>query len=187
MSSERKLEANRSNAQQSTGPKTPEGKAVSSLNALKLGLFARDCVLPDEARRDFNEFLAALREEHQPATPEEDFLVQAVAAAHWRLHRLIRMETGLFLHILLETGKYGWDIDVNLSAPEDPNDPPIPGEEYHEQTRLLGNVFSRHCSSDVFSKLARYENLVHRQFYRALNALNFYQARRAGQPPPRAL
>ncbi|MGA2738055.1 MAG: hypothetical protein ABSG65_11470 [Bryobacteraceae bacterium] len=39
-------EANQQNAQQSTGPKTPEGKAAVPLNALKYGLRARDLLLP---------------------------------------------------------------------------------------------------------------------------------------------
>ncbi|MBV9938821.1 MAG: hypothetical protein JO150_09975 [Acidobacteriaceae bacterium] len=39
--SERRLAANRANAQWSTGPQTPEGKAKSSLNAVKTGLTGR--------------------------------------------------------------------------------------------------------------------------------------------------
>ena len=40
--------ANRRNAVKSTGPKTPEGKAVVALNAMKHGLLSRHVRLPDE-------------------------------------------------------------------------------------------------------------------------------------------
>ena len=43
-----KLEANRRNAQKSTGPRTEEGKKRSSLNAVTLGLRAETLVLLDE-------------------------------------------------------------------------------------------------------------------------------------------
>jgi len=36
----------------STGPRTPEGKAISSQNALKHGLCARDVVLKDDQERE---------------------------------------------------------------------------------------------------------------------------------------
>lgn len=39
--STKKLEANRRNAQHSTGPKTAEGKAKSAQNAIKYGIFAK--------------------------------------------------------------------------------------------------------------------------------------------------
>ena len=44
VSNEQRL-ANRQNARQSTGPKTPDGKARTSRNALKHGLLARDVVI----------------------------------------------------------------------------------------------------------------------------------------------
>lgn len=43
--SERRLAANRANTQLSTGPRTPEGKAKSSLNAVKTGLAGRTVLL----------------------------------------------------------------------------------------------------------------------------------------------
>jgi hypothetical protein len=48
MTSERQKAANQANARRSTGPQTPEGKAVIRLNALRHGLLARDVVLPVE-------------------------------------------------------------------------------------------------------------------------------------------
>jgi len=45
------IEANRRNAQQSTGPRTDAGKKTSSLNALRHGLTSRIVVLPDHRRR----------------------------------------------------------------------------------------------------------------------------------------
>jgi hypothetical protein len=48
MTSDRQTEANRRNALLSTGPKTPEGKAIAALNALKHGLLSRDALLPGE-------------------------------------------------------------------------------------------------------------------------------------------
>ena len=37
----KQLAANRRNAQKSTGPKTPEGRAVSKMNALKHGILSK--------------------------------------------------------------------------------------------------------------------------------------------------
>ena len=49
MLTDRKIEANRQNAQHSTGPSTPEGRAAVRLNGLKHGLCAETIVVPGEA------------------------------------------------------------------------------------------------------------------------------------------
>ena len=46
MASLKQLEANRRNALKSTGPRTPEGKKISCLNALKHGVYSHNVVLP---------------------------------------------------------------------------------------------------------------------------------------------
>ncbi|MHB9026646.1 MAG: hypothetical protein ACYC7E_21145, partial [Armatimonadota bacterium] len=67
MSTERQNEANRQNAQHSTGPRTPEGKARSSMNALKHGFFAKEALLPQEDAAEFTTFADALRDDLQPS------------------------------------------------------------------------------------------------------------------------
>ena len=58
-----RAEASRKNGAKSRGPKTPEGKARASQNALKHGLRAQKyVVLPDEDAAEFAALEAALME-----------------------------------------------------------------------------------------------------------------------------
>jgi hypothetical protein len=79
--------ANRLNAQKSTGPKTPEGKAASSHNNFRHGLRGAFKVLPNEDESEFRNLLRSLREEHDPATPTEELLVQQMAEHFWLTRR----------------------------------------------------------------------------------------------------
>ena len=51
--SRRKLEANRRNAQKSTGPRSEDAKRRVSRNAITHGLFCQDIVLQGESERLF--------------------------------------------------------------------------------------------------------------------------------------
>ena len=53
MASDAQIVANRLNAQKSTGPRTAEGKAVVSQNAVKHGLLARQAVIVGEDPGEF--------------------------------------------------------------------------------------------------------------------------------------
>ena len=98
MSTPAQLVANQANAQLSTGPATPQGKAKSSLNALKHGLFSQgDCVLPGESQADFEELIEQFHEEFIPRAPQELVLVHHLASLTWRQLRLHRFETKRFL------------------------------------------------------------------------------------------
>ena len=63
MTTQAKIQANRQNAQKSTGPKTPEGKAAVAQNAIKHGLTARRDVVITESQQDFDRHREAIIEE----------------------------------------------------------------------------------------------------------------------------
>jgi hypothetical protein len=96
MSTQRQIDANRLNATKSTGPRSHQGKAVSSQNALKSGLDAESQFVWGESREDF----AALQHEYidrfQPLTPEERFYVDTLIRNEWTLRRLFRAESHLW-------------------------------------------------------------------------------------------
>jgi len=99
---EQKLAANRRNARLSTGPRTEQGKAVVSLNALTHGLRSRRVVLPGEDPAEFQQLCDNLTAEWQPETPTEGHLVTQIAVAIWKLDRLEGIETygdtGMIVH-----------------------------------------------------------------------------------------
>jgi hypothetical protein len=96
--SPKQLDANRRNAQKSTGPKTPEGRAVSKMNALKHGIFSKDVLVSGlnikESRRDLEELYERFWQQYSPVGPVEEMLVDQIITAHWRLRRALRAESG---------------------------------------------------------------------------------------------
>src|SRR5690242_10150234 len=98
MSSQAQIAANQANSQLSTGPKAESGKAVAARNNFRHGLTPRSefWVLPCESQTDFLKLLAQFQQEHQPETPNEEALVQAMAEHHWLRHRAMRLEEACF-------------------------------------------------------------------------------------------
>ena len=95
MATEAQIAANRANAQFSTGPRTPEGKARTSQNAVSSGLFAaRDYVLPEEAA-EYYQLHETLWKELHPATLMENIQAAEIITAAWRLHRCAGLEEAL--------------------------------------------------------------------------------------------
>jgi hypothetical protein len=92
--SPQKLEANRRNAQKSTGPLSEEGKKIISMNALRHGLLAREVVIKlgdyHEDETEFLELLDSVWNRRQPVGAEEEFEVQTIAACYWWKARYAR-------------------------------------------------------------------------------------------------
>ncbi len=95
---EKTLAANRLNAKRSTGPRTERGRNTSRFNAARLGLFAKQVVIPicdgEGSADQFSELLADLQQEFQPEGPLEEFYVGEMAKSMWRLRRATCAEQG---------------------------------------------------------------------------------------------
>ncbi len=97
MATPAQIAANQANSHKSTGPKTPEGKAKSSLNRLSWGFASNITVIPGENPNEFRGLLEDFIREHQPATVTEQVLVEKMAQNHWLSLRAYRLQGEAFL------------------------------------------------------------------------------------------
>lgn len=96
MSSFRQIEANRRNAQRSTGPVTEAGKRRSRRNAVRHGLTAETVIDALEDADDYMAFQMAVTAGYDPQSAVERELVLRLASVLWRLRRATAIESGLF-------------------------------------------------------------------------------------------
>src|SRR5476651_1046985 len=97
------IEANRRNAQRSTGPRTPEGKAASSMNAFKTGIDAESSVIPGEDAAALAALAERFYHDCQPQTEIESLLVDNIIRAAWRLRRFDRIDAEILIYIMEDT------------------------------------------------------------------------------------
>src|SRR5262245_44495412 len=107
-----RIEANRQNAALSTGPRTPEGKAIVARNATRHGIFAAVPVIPGECAETWESHRAGVVESLAPVGLLEVNLAERAALLLWRLQRLARYEA-----------------ETIATALEDAEVPPLPPPE----------------------------------------------------------
>ena len=96
MATERQRRANRANAQRSTGPRTPAGRAASSRNATRHGVLSAAVVVADgESAEEFNSLREGLQQEFAPQGVVEATLVDQLAILIWRNRRLADSERAM--------------------------------------------------------------------------------------------
>ena len=157
MATPSQIDANRINAQKSTGPRTPEGKALSSQNAFKSGLDADSQFCYGEERADFYRLRVEYFTRFSPQSPEERFKVDTLIRNEWSLRRLFRAEAHL------------WEFNTSHSSRRD--------------GAPLGEGFNN--SSPVFMRLHRRITLFEKSYDTALAQLqNLQQARLAASEVP---
>jgi hypothetical protein len=91
-----RLAANQANAQLSSGPRSKEGKAKSSLNAVKSALTGRTVLLPTDDVAEYESFSASFERELRPVGQQEGELVQSIADSYWRIRRIGTLEMSIF-------------------------------------------------------------------------------------------
>ena len=94
--SDLQLIANRENAQHSTGPRTPEGKKRSSLNATRHGLTGQVVVMPYEDLEAYNAFVERYIQGLTPKNEPEKQLALDMANTVWKLNRASSIESGIY-------------------------------------------------------------------------------------------
>lgn len=89
LSKEQRAAISRANGAKSRGPKTPEGKAITSKNALKTGLTAKKFLLPElESEQEFDKFSVMIRRHYKPRNAPEAICVDRIILVLWKIRRL---------------------------------------------------------------------------------------------------
>src|ERR1022692_3739645 len=94
--SEKQQQANRQNAQKSTGPKTPEGREAVRFNALTYGLRTRETILERENAREYSELWDELDAEWQPQTRTDRIYLETMVTSQWLLKRIAESEQQIY-------------------------------------------------------------------------------------------
>src|SRR5277367_5731914 len=85
---EAQLNANRENAQHSTGPVSSTGKRKVSMNAIKHGFASQTVIVPAHEADSYRRHFESFREEYRPVGPTEGFLVQSLAELSWSTQQI---------------------------------------------------------------------------------------------------
>jgi hypothetical protein len=161
MTSQRQKDANRRNAQRSTGPRSLEGRARSAMNAVKHGLTAsRHMLLSSEDTAEYEALAERLHDDLEPDGPLEEILIDRILAATWRLLRAQRIEAGIFT---FADSALGAAVNRALGG---------------DASTRLSTAFANQAHE--FTILGRYETTHERALYRAVAQLAKLQTARGG-------
>ena len=178
MLTEKQVLANQRNALKSTGPRTAEGKAIASQNAVRHGLRAEQTVIPGEDPDEFNQFREFLLKDLDPEGALEVMLADRIIAGFWKLYRADRIEAQLLIELDLQSEKPGLDRDELNSS--DPSVKPVPEKQSDllesRPPLALGRIFRQDFSgSNILARFRLYEGQIERSLYKALTELEKLQ------------
>jgi hypothetical protein len=149
--SEKRLAANRENAKRSSGPRTPEGKARSSRNAVKHGFRASSfAVVRLEDLDEVEKLKADAVACYRPVNSQELVAVERIAMAQQQIFRGARLDAGMFTSAMNEV------LD-RYSAPFRPMDPDMVGDGDIEITRQQNRNY---CIAEGFRRIAKESNAI---------------------------
>ena len=184
MATERQIAANRLNATRG-GPKTLEGKAAASRNAVTHGLTSYSGLLPGEKLEDFSALRARVFAELAPESAIEIELAERIASLLWRLRRVPAFEAALL------AWTNACKEEASLFTPHEPRlinwhdrDQPRPAAVH--DILAFGRSLDGFLKGGLGGRLNRYENALQRQLAAMMLELRRMQARRNAQASPQA-
>ncbi len=154
------IEANRSNAQLSTGPRSTSGKNRSALNALRHGITGQVSIMPEEDRVAHDAFCREIIDGFNTQTALELQLASLIAEDFWRLQRIRALENDIFA--------LGHSSEAASIETEDP--------EVHVSLTRAQVFLDR---SKELERLTLYEQRINRALEKNRKQLDELQAERA--------
>lgn len=165
----------------STGPRTPEGKARSSMNALKHGLAAKTPLIPGEDAEEFLQFVWDIVEDLEPEGPVQAELAQRAAVLMWRRRRAVEAERQAIKELaenyVRDDGDGEEEANANGQKQEVPVDPEDP-------LRLVRFIIADEFASPkpkqplMLDRLARYDQRLSQEIDSTIRLLLKLQNRK---------
>ncbi len=171
MSSEAQIIANRRNSQKSTGPRSPEGKAVVSQNAVKHGLFALEAVISGESRADFDIYRNEMLSELAPVGPMESMLAERIISLSWRLKRLERMQNQAIDVMIERDGPNPLTKLAQSLLPKDQRQVPADASASNGDLVLGRVAIKDYSNSRVLDRLLMYERRIENSMFKTIEEL----------------
>ena len=165
MTTAAQIQANRTNARKSTGPRTPEGKEKASQNALKHGLRARQAVIPGEDPAEFEEHREEMLAELAPAGAVQTMLAERIVHLSWRLRRAERVQNAVFDTL------YAREVDYRPSPRSGPLAPGSAPANPDGDWVLGRTIIADFANRPVLDRLLTYERRIESSLYKAMREL----------------
>jgi hypothetical protein len=169
MATENQINANRKNALKSTGPRTAEGKDVSSQNSIKHGLRAKRNVIKTENQDEFVLFHEKMIADISPDGAMEEMLAERIVSLSWRLKRAEHFQNAV-IDALIEHGLhgassgFGWTSDNRERATKE--------AAAGDVDVMLGIVINHDfANSKTLDMLLSYERRIESSLYRTIAEL----------------
>jgi len=183
MSSNARILANRRNARKSTGPRTPEGKAVVARNPVKHGLLARQDVISSESQAEFDLYRALILAELAPATPMESMLAERIVTLSWRLRRTTRIHNETIDALIAKNTDSPLTKLAQSHFPRT-RDPAQPAETAQSADLPLGRMAAKDFGHvRVLDRLLMYERRMENSLHKNILELERLRVMRHLNPP----
>ena len=181
-----------------SGPNTPEGKAIASMNPLRHGLRAAALVIPGvENEEDWLRFHDDVRDSLSPEGAMELGLASRIAELMWRIRRVPHAEQSFIAdeQRRSDTTEYRKDMEAAVRE-RHPEEDEVDMTEITPQLMILASSIAelprvppaprRLPGEAALQNLIRYESHLNRQIVHILHELEALQSHRRGRPAPLA-